>query len=322
MEVDIMRSAVIILLATICAACAVRTSASSVSYSKQVVLSVPVNVVYVNLNDRSVKVTVAISKSGRGSSESAASIIGRTKPVAAITGTFFDTVSLLPTGDIVIGGIDAHEGCVGPALCITSDNRAQIIPDKFRARRANGNYETVIAGGPTLVDAGKPSLNPRAEGFSDPALFRLAQRTAIGITGANKLLLVSVNRSVSMHKMARIMVKLEAAQAILLDGGSSTALYANGHLISRPGRRLTNLLLVYESPDDYEGAAGQLAPTLITAEQLIASTHRLQTDSSSEVTSAWYKDLLGSTTVDNLLYPLAPGFEHPDFSISRLLSAR
>lgn len=317
-----MRSVVIILLTTICAACAVQSSASSVVYSKHVILSAPVHVVYVDLNDRNVKVTIGISKLGRGSSESAASIIARTKPTAAITGTFFDTRTLLPTGDIVIGGIAAHKGCVGPSLCITPSNRAEIIPQKYIARRMSGNYETVIAGGPTLVNDGRSSLNPKAEGFRDPALFGSAHRTAVGITAANKLLMVSINVPVSMHKTAKIMVKLGAMQAMLFDGGSSTTLYAGGRFVSRPGRKLTNLLLVYESVADFEEVAGQLAPTLISADELIASIQRRQNYTSSVVASSWYEQLFGSHQQDNYISSLIPAFEYPKFGDSWLLSAR
>jgi len=256
-----------ILLAVACAACSAGTSASSVAYRKQFLLSVPVHVVYVNLNDRSVKVTVAMSKRGRGSSELASSIVSRTRPTAAVTGTFFDTRSLLPTGDIVIAGVLVHSGCVGPALCVTRDNRARIIPHKFRSRRGR-DYDTILAGGPTLVHDGHIALNPRREGFTDSRIFRPNRRTAAGVTLANKVLLVSVNKPISLHRLARIMLKLGAAEAIMLDGGSSTAMYANGRFILHPARRLTNVLLAYESPEAYRRAAPQLAPTVLTAKRL------------------------------------------------------
>lgn len=250
------------LLTIVCAVCAARTTASSIVYQKQVVLSVPVHVVYVNLDDRSVRVTVAMAKQGRGGSEAVESIISRTRPAAAVTGTFFDTRSLLPTGDIVIAGSKVHSGCVGPALCIDSNNKAEIIPHKYRSRRADVDYQTVLAGGPTLVWQGKVSLNPRAEGFSDPAIFRMARRTAVGLTSLNKLILVSVNRPISMGRLAKIMVELGAEQALLLDGGTSTAMYAGGRYPASPGRKLTNLLMAYETPDSYHRAIAELAPNV------------------------------------------------------------
>lgn len=242
-----MKTRVVILLAVVCAACSARALASSVTYCKQVVYAVPVHVIIVDLNDRSVKVTVALSKNGRGSSERAASVVSRCRPVAAVTGTFFDTKSLLPTGDIVIKGVRAHSGHVGSALCITSENRARIIPPKERARLSNEDFETVLAGGLTLVYGGRVSINPGSEGFSDRRLFKSTRRTAVGVTAANKLVLIAVNRPTGLQRLAKIMQRLGATQAMLLDGGSSTTMYVNGRFVSVPGRRLTNLLLVQKT---------------------------------------------------------------------------
>jgi hypothetical protein len=256
-----------ILLAVECAACSARASESSVTYAKQATYGVPVHVVTIDMNAPEVRVTVAMPKNGRGSSERAASVVSRCQPAAAITGTFFDTTSLLPTGDIVVGGVRVHSGCVGSALCITPDNRAKILTSKDRAQCRGEDFETVLAGGLTLVYGGRVSINPRAEGFSDGALFRPNRRTAVGVTAANKLLLVAVIRPVSLHQLAKIVLRLGATQAMLLDGGSSTAMYAGGRFISSPARRLTNLLVVYESHESYSRRCAQLLPALVLAKQ-------------------------------------------------------
>jgi len=272
-----MRRASLILLSIACGACAARTLASGVAYRKQVIFSTPVHVVCADLNNPDVKVTVAISKGGRGSSEPASSIVSRSRPAAAITGTFFDTRTLLPTGDIGILGVMIHSGCVGPALCVTSENAAQIVPGKYRTRWQAGNYETVLAGGPTLVQNGRIALNPRAEGFYGRSILRPSRRTAAGLTPHGKLLLVCVNRPITLRHLARIMLGLGCKQAMLLDGGSSTTLYANGRFIAWPARRLTNLLLVYDSAQSYRQAEKQLAPPVLLAKrpQPAASTPNL-----------------------------------------------
>ncbi len=289
-----MKRAIYVILAITCAACATRATSSSIAYRKQVVLSVPVHVVYVDLNDRGVKVTVAMSKRGRGSSETASSIVSRTHPKAAITGTFFDTRSLLPTGDIVIGGVRAHAGCIGPALCITPDNNAEIISHKQR-NGSTADYETVLAGGPALVAGGRISLNPRAEGFRDPALYRKTLRTAVGLTSNNKMLLVSVRKAISMHMLAKIMIGLGCDRAMMLDGGSSTTMYANGQFITRPARRLTNLLLAYETSEDFARSAEQLAPTLVKAEQMKTLSTRVAANGDSSMVESWYRRIAGSS---------------------------
>lgn len=267
-----MKAGFLVILAIVCAACSARASASSVTYCKQVVYSVPVHVVTVDLSDRDVKVTVAMSKNGRGSSERAASVVSRCRPRAAITGTFFDTKSLLPTGDIVVCGVRAHSGCIGAALCITPDNKARIISQKDRVHRHDAEFETVLAGGLTLVNSGRVSINWHAEGFSDRALLRQTRRTAVAVTAANKLLLVTINKPVGLHQLAKILVKLGANQAMLLDGGSSTAMYANGKFLATPARRLTNLLVVYETSKSYKQSVAELTPVVLR-EKAIKATY-------------------------------------------------
>jgi len=44
------------------------------------------------------------------------------------------------------------------------------------------------------------------------------------------------------------MINLGAVEAMNLDGGASSALYANGSIITQPGRKLSTVLAVY---DDY-----------------------------------------------------------------------
>jgi hypothetical protein len=78
--------------------------ADPVVYQKLEVEGIPIHLVTANLNDRRVTVAPSLTLNGRGSSETFASIIKRTNPTAAITGTFFDTKTLLPTGNIVIEG--------------------------------------------------------------------------------------------------------------------------------------------------------------------------------------------------------------------------
>lgn len=305
-----MKRAALVFLVIITQACSVRSFAAGVAYQKQVILHTPVHVVYVDLNNSNVKVTVAMPNAGRGSSETAASIVSRTQPKAAITGTFFDTRSLLPTGDIVIGGVRAHSGCVGPALCISADNKAQIIPRKFWDRKRMTDYETVLAGGPTLVYAGKIALNPKAEGFKDPSLFRDTQRTAVGITALNKVLFVSVNRSISLNNLAKIMLELGAVQAMSLDGGSSTALYSDGRFMSRSSRKLTNLLLAYETREDYYQASGQLAPTLISSKQVIACRNQPEQDKAQG--RSWCDILIESSKPVKQFDILEPDSKYPD----------
>lgn len=238
--------------------------ASSIEYGKVKIGKIVAHTVTVNLHDENVRVSVALAKGGTGSSESFKSIVNRAKPAAAITGTFFDTKTFIPTGDIAVYGNLIHTGCIGSALCIDSHNRACIVPLSEGRQSKWTGYETVLCAGPKLVSDGKVSISLKREGFRD-SLLAPARRTAVGITKAGKLLIVAINRDTSLAAIAKVMVKLNTQDALCLDGGSSTGFYANGNYLAVPSRQLTNLLVVYSSVERYQTAKCDLAPSQFVA---------------------------------------------------------
>lgn len=222
-----------------------RSEAGPIGYVEQRVRGVPVRMVVVNMNDRNVRLRVALAHDGLGCSERFSQFVARTRPTAAVTGTYFDMRSLLPVGDLVVDGRYVYRGCVGTALVVRDDNRVELRPRSPLGAKYPG-CRTVIASGPRLVANGRAALNPRSEGFRDRGLFRRTYRVAVGVTKTGKLLLVNAARPVSMWELARIMAALGAREAINLDGGTSTAMYYRGRILANPGRRLTNVLVAYE----------------------------------------------------------------------------
>ena len=104
---------------------------------------------------------------------------------------------------------------------------------------------TALHAGPRLIDQGRVSLMPALEGFRDPAIFARKPRAAVGLTKQNKLLLVTVTKPLYLREMARLMLALGAADAMCMDGGSSTGLYCAGKSYQVPRRVMTNVLMVY-----------------------------------------------------------------------------
>jgi exopolysaccharide biosynthesis protein len=230
------------------AASSLAAQPSSVGYECRRVAGAAAHVVTVNLNDRRVEVTLVVPRGGIGSAESFSSMIHRTQPDAAITGTFFGIKGLLPIGNLVSDGRLLYPMATGTTLAITRDNRAVLVPTRADHELDWNLYPTAIFTGPTLVRQGKCAVAPWAEGFTDPAHYRRARRTAAGITAHNKLLLVAVSRPITLSRMAKIMKGLGARDAVGLDGGTSAALHYRGGAIVRPGRRLTNIIAVYATP--------------------------------------------------------------------------
>ena len=233
----------------------------SVTQSRTTAAGVSVLVLTVDMNDPNVRVTGIMAERGTGSTESFGSMIQRSRPIAAFTGTFFSTSSFIPVGDMVINGVFAHHGGVGTGLCITEDNQIEFVkPPYCYAPMDWGLYDFVCCAGPRLVTEGVAYVSPRKEGFRDPSLLGRASRLAVGVTPTNKLLFVATRNSIHLSKLAQVMKKLGCSNAINLDAGSSLGFYFDGKTFIQPGRRLTNAILIYANRKQYNHYKDQLLP--------------------------------------------------------------
>ena len=246
---------------------AIRVNADpgTVTYAKTWMRGVPVHVITADLNSPDVKVTPAVARHGVGTSEGFGSMLSRLRPAAAVTGTFFCMRTLVPVGDIVIDGRLVNSGSVGTPVCFTEHNEVVFSPGGPSSNPAAAMHPALVATGPMLVRNGVVRLDPRSEGFRDGALYRKAARTALGITSNNKLILVAVTRPIYLRKLAHIMLELGTVNAANLDGGGSTALYHKGRVLTHPGRRLTNLVVIYETTEAYAKAKPRLAPSPVVS---------------------------------------------------------
>ena len=106
------------------------------------------------------------------------------------------------------------------------------------------NLVAMISGGPRLVQDGTivTTLEP---GFQeDRFTTATSPRTAVGINGQGKLLLVSVPGGATTQQMRELMLGLGCVDAFNLDGGASCGMYYNGQYLATPGRNLTVTLQV------------------------------------------------------------------------------
>ena len=223
---------------------------------------IPVKVISVDLNDPNVKVSAIMAARGNGTSEPFRQMISRANPNVAVTGTFFSLDDLQPVGDIVIDGNLVHFGGMGTALCITPGNRATMVTCQWGRHHDWSPFDFVVACGPRLLRRGRVVLDPRAERFHDKHMLAPNSRIAVGITPGNTLFFVMTHTPIYLGKLARVMQSLGAADAMNLDAGTSTGFYYNGATLARPGRKLTNMIVVYGRRDRYEHALDQLVPPL------------------------------------------------------------
>lgn len=231
---------------------------SSVGYVPAKHAGVTLHIVQVNLNDAEVRVTGALASGGIGKSETFGGLVSRVLPTAAITGTFFGVRSGSPVGDIVIGGASVYHGrSVGTAFGITDSGRAKFVSPK--AART-GEYETLFSGGIRLLKGGRYVVRPRAQGFRDSSLYGRKPRTAVAYSRSGRLMLVATNQAVYLGEFAWALRRAGAVDAVAMDGGGSTALFYRGSTISRPTRKLTNLIVVYDRSANFRKRLAHLAP--------------------------------------------------------------
>lgn len=210
-----------------------RPQRSAVTLSAVQVLGISVQVVRVDLRHRDVLVSPVLPARGIGSSARVSTLARLSGAAAVINGSYFHPRSFIPAGDLVVHGQRVSWGRIPVALSITPDNRARIgggaggvgVGSNAVGNRWSG-METVIASGPQIVRGGGLQTAYSAV-FRDPALFGRAARSAVGLSSNRDLLLVSTHARLTPSEMGKIMVRLGAQDALLLDGGSSAGLNWN-----------------------------------------------------------------------------------------------
>ncbi|GGG51448.1 phosphodiester glycosidase family protein [Paenibacillus radicis (ex Gao et al. 2016)] len=105
------------------------------------------------------------------------------------------------------------------------------------------DVHTAIGAGPRLVKDGKLAVDPVKEGFSSPKILTDGgARSGIAIKKDGTVILATVPGA-TIKQWGNIMLSLGAYQAMNLDGGASSGLYASGKIVTIPGRQISNSLL-------------------------------------------------------------------------------
>jgi hypothetical protein len=102
---------------------------------------------------------------------------------------------------------------------------------------------TLVTGSPQLLKDGK-IYNTYSQEKLQKSLTYPTTRTAVGVTANKKLLLLTVSGKLTFTKLAQIMKRLGAKDALALDGGGSTDMYLNGKHVVTNNRPVTNALVV------------------------------------------------------------------------------
>ena len=121
---------------------------------------------------------------------------------------------------------------------------------------------TAVSCGPWLLHDGKNvfSENSKYPNLSDAKVSEtsVAQRTYAAILNDGKLVLGTV--SASPKQITEYLIGVGAKDALLLDGGASSMLYADGRTLTAAGRKLNNVICLYGSAASTAPAAPAPAP--------------------------------------------------------------
>jgi hypothetical protein len=102
------------------------------------------------------------------------------------------------------------------------------------------DVDDAIGGGPALVRGGVVVYRPQDELFTGNLLGQRHPRTAVGQLADGRLLLLqadgrsAVSKGLTMSQLANQMVRYGAVSAMALDGGGSSEIAFNGHVLNHP----------------------------------------------------------------------------------------
>ncbi|MDQ7824059.1 MAG: phosphodiester glycosidase family protein [Candidatus Eremiobacteraeota bacterium] len=221
----------------------------AVSFDEYVIDGVWVKAVTVDLGDSTIKVSPQVCYGLPFSEEPFDSIIYRTRPLAAVNGTYFNMETSTPVGEITIDGVKLNSSATGTVLAVTRKRRAFFFSARNHRKIKRSDLEFTLGGGPRLLVKGKIPSSFGGEGFRDKHIFGSAVRTAVGLDNASARLTMAVSlTSVTLGRWAATLRSLGVSDAINLDGGGSTALFYRGVFHVKPTRPLSNILVVYDRP--------------------------------------------------------------------------
>jgi hypothetical protein len=218
-------------------------SSNSVTFESKKVLGVSIKVIHVNLEHPMVHVGAVLPANLFKKGARFDTLVAGSSAIAMLNGGYFHPQTFSPVGDLVVDGKWLNQGRLRSGLAITKANTAllwtkdsQTIPRGFK---------TLIGTGPILVRAYKINPVPKSEGYGDSAIWSKAARSAIGILGDKKIVLVSTRERLSLRELGKIMFKLGARDAIALDGGSSVGMAWHGKVLIHPKRKIAFGVGVY-----------------------------------------------------------------------------
>ena len=119
-------------------------------------------------------------------------------------------------------------------------------------------FTDMVGAGPKLVSRGEKDVDITGDGFNDyERMSNKSARSLIGYDEERSLLIMGTVQRASQYDLAEIALELGLYEAMSLDGGASSGLYYENDYLTRPGRKLSNALVVSKTAvEDEDGEKG------------------------------------------------------------------
>lgn len=141
----------------------------------------------------------------------------------------------LDAGSIILSG----HGANADALAVLhKGDRVNVVQTLGNAKADAA--PVVVGAGPSLLTEGKIDVRSGAEDIAGDIAWGRSPRTAVGIRPDGTLLILvadgrsSVSAGLTLNELARYLQKLGAVQAVNFDGGGSSEMVLDGHIMNRP----------------------------------------------------------------------------------------
>ncbi|AFZ56941.1 phosphodiester glycosidase family protein [Anabaena cylindrica FACHB-243] len=239
---------------------ALPTTAQTVQVKKSKVNGIPFYQTIVDLTDPNTFMTIGLANNATlantmqktSGDEDFNNMVARSRATVVANGTFFaKNAQKTVMGNMVAGGkflkYSQWEN-FGTTLGLGIGNKPEMVTARVDGKPEWNQHWFSITCGPRLLRKGQIWLNPTIEGFKDPAVLGTGARTAIGFSkDGTKLFLVNFEINLNLQQEAQAMKVIGCYEAMNLDGGASRALATNGKILVPAGRKLTNVIVVYDA---------------------------------------------------------------------------
>lgn len=230
-----------------------------IEFVKKTIKGTPLYQTTINLQDSEQLLTIGLANQASQANnhitsvgdEDFAQMVKRHQAAVVINGTFFSK----DEEKRVLGNMVAEGKFLkysrwenyGTTLGIKAGNQLEMVTARTEGQPNWQEHWFSLTCGPRLLKDGQIWLNPTSEGFKDPHVFDRGWRTAIGYPpSGTEIYLVTFDAILSLEEEAELMKALGCSEAMNLDGGASRALAHRSQIIVPAGRKLTNVLVVYD----------------------------------------------------------------------------